>query len=113
MLATSESVTATAIQPACQSVIPAGKSVVSWSISVLATTMRSAQGMTAQSSSRCSGAIIVPISRCKPRSSTAAHLLLPFAAVLPDKVLHAFSLPLPQELLLLLLPCRYRLIERP
>ena len=84
MLARSESVTATAIQPICQSVIPAGKSVISWSISVLATRRRPfPQGMTAQSSSSRSGSMIVPINRCRPRSSTATHLLLPLAPGTP------------------------------
>src|SRR5512136_2553801 len=105
MEAMSERVTATAIHPHCQSVIPSRKSVFVWSMSVVATMIRSPRGRTAQSSLARSPTMS-RIDSSRSRSSTLPHLLLPLCPVLPEEVLHLGLFPLDPVLLPILLPVR-------
>src|SRR5512137_93719 len=106
ILAISESVTAALIQPICQSLIPATKSVVRWSMSVVTTITWSPQGTSAQSSRHLSFPTI-PITTVKSsRSSTLAHLLTPFAFVLFEYVLDHFRFLFPFMLRLFSLPAQ-------
>src|SRR5512137_946289 len=112
MLAISESVTAALIQPICQSLIPATKSVVRWSMSVVTTITWSPQATSAQSSRHFSFPTI-PITTVKSsRSSTFAHLLTPFALVLFEYVLDHFRFLFPFMLRLFSLPAQKSTFKR-
>ena len=104
-------VTAIAIHPICQSVIPAGKSVVSWSISVDMTGIPVKGGRTAQSSEQASYPRTGMILASSPRSSTLSHLSLPFCQVLPEQAVYHLLLPASPEYLKVMLPVCNRLFK--
>ena len=109
MLAMSLMVTAALIQPICQSVMPSTKSVVLWSISVVATITWSPHGSMAQSSRQFSSPMIAITVFKSSRSSMVSlpplsHFLTTFALVLLEHVLDPAGFFLMQKLRLFFLP---------